>query len=197
MVTNGDLPAELGTSDHWIRTRTGITRRHYAAPGSATSDLAVEAGARALASSGEPKVDAVVLATTTPDRICPATAPEIATRLGLTGAAAFDMNAACTGFLYGLACAAGLIATGVADRVLLIGAETYSGILDPRDRGTAPIFGDGAGAVVLRAGTPTSRARWVTSIWAATATAQDSSRSTAAVPGSGCPAGRSWRASGI
>ncbi|WP_329213260.1 ketoacyl-ACP synthase III [Streptomyces sp. NBC_00683] len=154
MVTNGDLPAELGTSDHWIRTRTGITRRHYAAPGSATSDLAVEAGARALASSGEPQVDAVVLATTTPDRICPATAPEVATRLGLTGAAAFDMNAACTGFLYGLACAAGLIATGVADRVLLIGAETYSSILDPRDRGTAPIFGDGAGAVVLRAGTP-------------------------------------------
>lgn len=152
-VTNGDLPAELGTSDHWIRTRTGITSRHYAAPGSATSDLAVEAGARALASSGEPIVDAVVLATTTPDRICPATAPEVATRLGLIDAAAFDLNAACTGFLYGLACAAGLIATGVADRVLLIGAETYSGILDPHDRGTAPIFGDGAGAVVLRAGT--------------------------------------------
>ncbi|MFC9271588.1 beta-ketoacyl-ACP synthase III [Streptomyces zhihengii] len=154
VVTNDDLPAGLGTSDQWIRTRTGITRRHRADPGSATSDLAVEAGARALASSGEPRADAVVLATTTPDRICPATAPEIATRLGLTGAAAFDMNAACTGFLYGLAAAAGLIATGAADRVLLIGAETYSCLLDPLDRGTAPIFGDGAGAVVLRAGTP-------------------------------------------
>lgn len=154
VVTNDDLSAELRTSDHWIRTRTGIARRHVAAPGSATSDLAVEAGARALASSGGPQVDTVVLATTTPDRTCPATAPEVATRLGLTGAAAFDLNAACTGFLYGLACAAGLITSGATDRVLLIGAETYTSILDPHDRGTAPIFGDGAGAVVLRAGDP-------------------------------------------
>ncbi|NGO70393.1 beta-ketoacyl-ACP synthase III [Streptomyces boncukensis] len=154
VVTNDDLPAELDTSDHWIRSRTGIACRHFAKPGSATSDLAVEAGARALASSGEPHADAVVVATTTPDRICPATAPEVATRLGLAGAAAFDLNAVCTGFMYGLACAAGMVATGVADRVLLIGAETYSSILDPLDRGTAPIFGDGAGAVVLRAGDP-------------------------------------------
>ena len=153
-VTNDDLPSELNTSDRWIRTRTGIERRHYAVPGSATSDLAVEAGTRALASSGEPHADAVVVATTTPDRICPATAPEVATRLGLADAAAFDVNAACTGFMYGLACAAGLISTGVADRVLLIGAETYSTIVHPHDRATAPIFGDGAGAVVLRAGTP-------------------------------------------
>ncbi|WP_062218146.1 beta-ketoacyl-ACP synthase III [Streptomyces sp. NBRC 109706] len=154
VVTNDDLPAELDTSDRWIRTRTGIARRHFAARGSATSDLAVEAGRRALASFGEPNVDAVVLATTTPDRTCPGTAPEVATRLGLEDAAAFDVNAACAGFLYGLACATGLITTGVADRVLLIGAETYSSILDPLDRGTAPIFGDGAGAVVLRAGAP-------------------------------------------
>ncbi|WP_326695916.1 ketoacyl-ACP synthase III [Streptomyces sp. NBC_01754] len=154
VVTNDDLPAELDTSDHWIRSRTGIARRHFADPGSATSDLAVEAGARALASSGTPHADAVILATTTPDRICPATAPEVATRLGLADAAAFDLNAACTGFMCGLACAAGMIATGVTDRVLVIGAETYSSILDPLDRGTAPIFGDGAGAVVLRAGDP-------------------------------------------
>lgn len=154
VVTNDELPAELGTSDDWVRSRTGIVRRHFAASGSATSDLAVEAGARALASSGEPRADAVIVATTTPDRVCPATAPEVATRLGLDGAAAFDLNAVCTGFVYGLGCAAGLIATGVADRVLLVGAETYSSILDPLDRGTAPIFGDGAGAVVLRAGAP-------------------------------------------
>lgn len=153
VVANDELPAELETSDEWIRTRTGIARRHFAAPGSATSDLAVEAGARALRSSGVASVDTVIVATTTPDRICPATAPDVATRLGLVDAAAFDLNAACTGFLYGLACASGMIATGVADRVLLIGAETYSSIVDPLDRGTAPIFGDGAGAIVLRAGT--------------------------------------------
>jgi 3-oxoacyl-[acyl-carrier-protein] synthase III len=152
VVTNDELPAELNTSDSWIRTRTGIARRHFTAPGTATSDLAVEAGSRALKSSGEPHADVVVVATTTPDRTCPPTAPEVATRLGLAGAAAFDVAAACTGFIYGLACSAGLIATGVADRVLLIGAETYSSILNPLDRGTAPIFGDGAGAVVLRAG---------------------------------------------
>ena len=152
VVTNDELPAELDTSDEWIRSRTGIARRHFAAPGTATSDLAVEAGARALKSSGEPLADAVLVATTTPDRSCPATAPEVAARLGLSGAAAFDVAAVCTGFVYGLACGAGLIATGVAGRVLVIGAETYSSILNPLDRGTAMIFGDGAGAVVLRAG---------------------------------------------
>jgi 3-oxoacyl-[acyl-carrier-protein] synthase-3 len=154
VVTNDDLPTQLETSDEWIRTRTGISRRHIAAPGTATSDLAVEAGRRALESSGASRADAVVLATTTPDRVCPATAPEVATRLGLAGAAAVDVDAACTGFVYGLACACGLIAAGVAERVLLIGAEAYSSILNPFDRGTAPIFGDGAGAVVLRAGHP-------------------------------------------
>lgn len=154
LVTNAELSERLDTSDEWIRSRTGITQRHWADAGMATSDLAVEAGARALKSSGSAAVDAVVLATTTPDRLCPATAPEIASRLGMTGVAAYDISAVCTGFLYALATSAGLIHTGVAERVLVIGAETYSSILNPDDRGTMVIFGDGAGAVVLRAGEP-------------------------------------------
>jgi 3-oxoacyl-[acyl-carrier-protein] synthase III len=154
VVTNDELPAALDTSDTWIRSRTGIAQRHFAQPGMATSDLAVEAGARALKSSGESSVDAVLIATTTPDRPCPATAPEVASRLGLLGVAAFDVAAVCTGFIYALASATGLIAASVAERVLVIGAETYSSILNPLDRGTAMIFGDGAGAVVLRAGDP-------------------------------------------
>ncbi|MFF3942111.1 beta-ketoacyl-ACP synthase III [Streptomyces phaeofaciens] len=160
VVTNEELSRRLDTGDAWIRTRTGIGRRHVAGPGEATSDLAIEAGRRALRSAGPDTgrtgnaVDAVVVATTTPDRSCPATAPLVAHRLGLTGATAFDIAAVCTGFVYGLASAAGLIATGVADRVLLIGADTYSTIVDPLDRANAIIFGDGAGAVVLRAGHP-------------------------------------------
>ncbi|RZU21793.1 3-oxoacyl-[acyl-carrier-protein] synthase-3 [Streptomyces sp. BK239] len=152
VVTNQELAGRLDTSDTWIRTRTGIGRRHFAEPGQATSDLAVEAGRRALRSAGVEEVDVVIVATTTPDRSCPATAPLVADRLGLTGAAAFDVGAVCTGFVYGLASAAGLIAAGVAERVLLIGADTYSTIVDPDDRTNAIIFGDGAGAVVLRVG---------------------------------------------
>uniref|UniRef100_A0A8B0N3L2 Beta-ketoacyl-[acyl-carrier-protein] synthase III n=1 Tax=Streptomyces parvulus TaxID=146923 RepID=A0A8B0N3L2_9ACTN len=154
VVTNDDLSAHLDTSDEWIRTRTGIRTRHRVSPGMATSDLAVEAGRRALDSSGDDRAGAVVLATTTPDRICPATAPDVAARLGLAGVPAFDVSAVCTGFLYGLATAAGLIATGVAERVLLIGADAFTTIVDPTDRSTAVIFADGAGAVVLRAGRP-------------------------------------------
>nr|WP_268240732.1 beta-ketoacyl-ACP synthase III [Streptomyces lacrimifluminis] len=154
VVTNEDLSRRLDTSDDWIRTRTGIGRRHFAEPGQATSDLAVEAGRRALRSAGTETADAVIVATTTPDRSCPATAPLVAARLGLTGVAAFDISAVCTGFVYGLASATGLIAAGVAERVLLIGADTYSTIIDPQDRANAIIFGDGAGAVVLRAGHP-------------------------------------------
>lgn len=154
VVTNEELSRRLDTSDHWIRSRTGIGRRHLAGPGQATSDLAVEAGRRALWSTGTEGADTVIVATTTPDRSCPATAPVVADRLGLTGAAAFDVNAVCTGFVYGLASAAGLIAAGVAERVLLIGADTYSTIVDPQDRANAIIFGDGAGGVVLRAGGP-------------------------------------------
>ncbi|RMB84842.1 beta-ketoacyl-ACP synthase III [Streptomyces shenzhenensis] len=152
VVTNDELAERLDTDDAWIRTRTGIRRRHVAEPGQATSDLAVAAGRLALRSAGTDSVDAVIVTTTTPDRPCPATAPVVATRLGLAGAAAFDVGAVCTGFVYGLATAAGLIASGVARRVLLIGADTYSTIVDPLDRTNAIIFGDGAGAVVLRAG---------------------------------------------
>ncbi|WP_406129637.1 beta-ketoacyl-ACP synthase III [Streptomyces sp. NBC_00989] len=162
VVTNDELAERLDTDDTWIRTRTGIRCRHIAKPGQATSDLAVEAGRLALRNAGlDPAetnrggtdpVDAVIVTTTTPDRPCPATAPAVAARLGLNGVAAFDVGAVCTGFVYGLATAAGLIASGVAARVLLIGADTYSTIVDPLDRANAIIFGDGAGAVVLRAG---------------------------------------------
>lgn len=154
VVTNADIAARLDTSEEWIRGRTGISERHVVDAGTATSDLAVEAGQRALKSANLDGVDAVVLATTTPDHPCPATAPEVAHRIGLERVAAFDVNAVCTGFLYGLAAGAGLIASGVAERVLVIGADTFSTIVDPNSRTTAAIFGDGAGAVVLRAGAP-------------------------------------------
>lgn len=154
VVTNAELAARLDSSDEWIRSRTGIEQRHFADPGTSTSDLAVRAGERALKSSGLPEVDTVVVATTTPDRPCPGTAPTVATRLGLAGAGAFDVAAVCTGFLYGLAVASGMISSGIADRVLVIGAETYSSILNPAERSTSVIFGDGAGAMVLRVGDP-------------------------------------------
>lgn len=152
VVTNDQLAARLDTSDEWIRQRTGIRERRHAGPGWTTGMLAVEAGKLALKAAGRTEVDTVILATTTPDQPCPATAPWVAANLGLGGIAAFDVSAVCTGFLYGLASASGLIAAGHAENVLLIGAETYSGILDPDDRTTTAIFGDGAGAVVLRAG---------------------------------------------
>ncbi len=155
VVTNAELAqGGLDTTAQWIRTRTGIEQRHVADRGTATSDLAVEAGARALKSAGAGEVDAVVVATSTPDRVCPSTAPEVAARLGLGNVAAFDVNGVCAGFVYGLVTASGLIATGTADRVLLIGSEVFTRIVDPKDRATAVLFGDGAGAVVLRAGNP-------------------------------------------
>ncbi|MEU1406085.1 beta-ketoacyl-ACP synthase III [Streptomyces sp. NPDC005728] len=153
VVTNDDLAARLDTSDAWIRSRTGIAERYVVSPGTSTGDLAVEAGLRALKSAGDEQVGAVVLATTTPDQPCPATAPQVAARLGLGQVPAFDVAAVCSGFLYGLASAAGLIAAGIADRVLLIAADAFTTIIDPEDRSTAVIFADGAGAVVLRAGT--------------------------------------------
>jgi 3-oxoacyl-[acyl-carrier-protein] synthase-3 len=156
VVTNDDLAATLDTSDEWIRTRSGIATRHHVDPGTATSDLAAEAGARALKadlrSGGSGEVDLVVLATTTPDRTCPATAPLVAHRLGLETVPAFDVNAVCSGFLYGLSTATAMITAGAADSVLLVAADTFSTIVDPTDRRTAFLFGDGAGAVVLRAG---------------------------------------------
>jgi 3-oxoacyl-[acyl-carrier-protein] synthase-3 len=152
VVTNADLCARLDTSEDWILSRTGISCRRRIEPGEATSDLAVEAGSAALKSAGGMPVQAVILATTTPDYPCPATAPAVASRLGLGGVAAFDVSAVCSGFIYGLATAAGFIAAGMAERVLLIAAEAFSTLLNPDDRTTLPIFGDGAGAVVLQRG---------------------------------------------
>ncbi|WP_086669384.1 beta-ketoacyl-ACP synthase III [Lentzea kentuckyensis] len=152
VVTNDDLAARLDTSDEWIRTRTGIRQRHVISDGLGTADLAVEAGALALKSAGLSEVDYVVLATTTPDRLCPATGPEVATRLGLTGVPAFDVAAVCSGFLYGLQTGRALIAGEIAGTVLVVAAESFTTLVDPADRATSPIFGDGAGAVVLRAG---------------------------------------------
>ncbi|KOV86321.1 beta-ketoacyl-ACP synthase III [Nocardia sp. NRRL S-836] len=153
VVTNDELARQLDTSDEWIRKRTGIRERRVIEPGMSTSVLAVEAGARALKSAGGADVDLVIVATTTPDHPCPSTAPEVASRLGLSGVPAFDLNAVCAGFVYALATAAGHIAAGIAERVLVIGADTFTTVLNPEDRTTAAIFGDGAGAVVLRAGT--------------------------------------------
>lgn len=156
VVTNDMLAERLDTSDEWIFGRTGIRQRYVVDQGMATSDLAVEAGARALrsaAATGVEGVDLVVLATTTPDHPCPATAPDVAARLGLGTVPAFDIAAVCSGFVYALAVASSAVVSGLAERALVIGAETFSSILNPVDRSTAAIFGDGAGAVVLRAGT--------------------------------------------
>jgi 3-oxoacyl-[acyl-carrier-protein] synthase III len=154
VVTNAELCERLDTTEQWILSRTGIATRRVAPPGVGTGDLAVEAAARALKSAGSGEVQALVLATATPDRPCPALAPEVAARLGLTGIAAFDVAAVCTGFVYALATASGLLAGGLAERALVVGADRFSSLLDPADRGTVPIFGDGAGAVVLRRGEP-------------------------------------------
>ncbi|MBE1467442.1 3-oxoacyl-[acyl-carrier-protein] synthase-3 [Kibdelosporangium phytohabitans] len=151
-MTNDDLTKELDTSDEWITSRTGVRQRFTVPVGMATSDLAVVAAQRALSSSGMTTVEAVVLATSTPDHPCPATAPDVATRLGLAQVAAFDVAAVCAGFVYALATAAGLIESRVVNSALVIGADTFSTILHPQDRTTRVIFGDGAGAVVLRAG---------------------------------------------
>jgi 3-oxoacyl-[acyl-carrier-protein] synthase-3 len=148
VVTNADLEGWLDTSDEWIRERTGISERRV---GGTTADLAVEAGRRALESAGvtADDIDLVVLCTTSPDQQVPATSATVQSELGITGGA-FDLNAACSGFVYGLVTAAGLAAVG-ADRILLIGAETLSRITDWDDRGTAILFADGGGAVVVEA----------------------------------------------
>ena len=154
VVDNDELAQRMETSDEWIQTRTGIRTRHIADPGISTVDMAARAGGAALRSAGSDVVDALVLATATPDYLCPASAPQVASELGLSGIAAMDVNAVCSGFVYALATAAGLIAGGIARRVLVIGADAFSRLCDPDDRTTVPIFGDGAGAVVLRAGAP-------------------------------------------
>ena len=155
-LSNNDIisTGDLETTDDWIRTRTGITHRRRISPGQATSDLATAAGGAAIASAGSPTVDMVILATTTPDHPCPATAPQIAHRLNLGTVPAFDMAAVCSGFLYALATATALIRGGLSHTCLVIGADTYSTIVDPHDRETAALFGDGAGAAVLSLGSP-------------------------------------------
>lgn len=154
IVTNDDLASRLDTTHEWIHSRTGISQRHVLEPGQATSDLAAEAGARALRSAQlqAEDVDIVVLATATPDHPVPATAPVVANMLGAADAGAFDVAAVCSGFVYALAVCAGMIVSELAERALVIGADAFSTIVDPDDRSTVPIFGDGGGAVVLRAG---------------------------------------------
>ncbi|MFD8707838.1 beta-ketoacyl-ACP synthase III [Kitasatospora sp. NPDC059648] len=153
-VPNSEVCTRIDSSDEWIRERIGIAERRFAEPHIATGDMAVEAGARAMASAAVDSADTLVLASNTPDRPCPATAPWVAHRLGLPAVAAFDVMAGCSGFVYACTVAAGLIASGAARRVLVIGAETMTSMVNPLDRATAPIFGDGAGAVVLEAGPP-------------------------------------------
>jgi 3-oxoacyl-[acyl-carrier-protein] synthase-3 len=152
VLTNRDLEHMVETSDEWIRERTGIRERRIAAPDQASSDLAVIAAQRALESAGlAPKdVDQIVLATTTPDRYLPSCACTVQAKLGATNAAAYDVFAACTGFVYGLGIARGIIGTAQADTVLVIGVETLSRIVDYTDRNTCVLFGDGAGAAVLQ-----------------------------------------------
>lgn len=152
IVTNDDLAKSVDTSDEWIRKRTGIARRHIAADGELTSDLAVAAAHRAMeaAQTGAADIDLVILATTTPDNTFPATATRVQATLGVTQGPAFDVQAVCSGFIYALAMADNMIRLGQASRALVIGAEIYSRILDWSDRGTSVLFGDGAGAVVLQ-----------------------------------------------
>ncbi|MFJ5811597.1 3-oxoacyl-ACP synthase III family protein [Streptomyces sp. NPDC093093] len=157
----------------FVRRRLGIAQRHRVTPGSATVHMATQSGQRALASAGMPGVDALILATTTPDRLCPAGAPEVAARLGMTGVPAFDINAGCSGFLYACEVARGLIAGQSAGTVLVIAAETTSAMVNPNDPDTAPIFGDGAGAVVLRAALPGEAPTFGTGVWGSDGTLAD------------------------
>ena len=153
VVENSWFEDKLDTTDDWIRSRSGIERRHFAAEGQTTSDLAIRAARAALENAGlEPNdIDAIVLATSTPDLTFPAVATMVQAGLGMTRGFAFDVQAVCAGFVFALANAEGLIRAHQADRVLVIGAETFSRIMDWTDRSTCVLFGDGAGAVVLEA----------------------------------------------
>ena len=154
IVTNADLEALVETTDEWIRSRSGIERRHFAADGQLTSDLATRAARAALADAGlEPNdIDAIIVATSTPDLTFPSAATMVQGQLGMTRGFAFDVQAVCAGFVFALANAQALIVSGQATRVLVIGAETFSRLMDWTDRSTCVLFGDGAGAVVLEAG---------------------------------------------
>lgn len=153
IVTNDDLARQLDTSDQWIRERTGILQRHIAADDELTSDLGLAAARHALerAELEAKDIDLIILATATPDHTFPATATTIQAQLGIYHGAAFDLQAVCSGFVYALATADSLLKSGQYKRALVIGAETFSRILDWEDRATCVLFGDGAGAVVLEA----------------------------------------------
>lgn len=160
VVTNDELAVRIDTTDEWIRTRTGIRRRHVAAAGEKTSDLAIAAAGNALASAGltGADIDAIVLATATPDQTFPSTATRVQHAIGMNGGFAFDLHAVCAGFIYGIANVNSMIVSGQARRVLLIGAETFSRIIDWDDRSTCVLFGDGAGAVIFEAADGTGSA---------------------------------------
>lgn len=153
VMTNAELEQLVDTSDEWIVSRTGIHERHIAAPDEATSDLATKAVRRLLdATRTDPQsIDLLIVATTTPDHLFPPTAPLVATALGMTGLAAYDTNAVCSGFIYGLTQATGMIESGAARKVVVVGAETLSRIVDWNDRATCVLFADGAGAVLVEA----------------------------------------------
>ena len=151
VLSNADLAKMVDTSDEWIQERTGIRQRHIAADGELTSDIATAAAKRALEAAGldASAIDLIVLATTTPDRTFPATATAVQAKLGMSGGAAFDVQAVCSGFLFALATADSMMKQGLFQRALVIGAETFTRIIDWSDRGTCVLFGDGGGAVVL------------------------------------------------
>jgi 3-oxoacyl-[acyl-carrier-protein] synthase-3 len=153
VISNAELAARVDTSDEWIAERTGIRQRHIAAEGQTTGDLAYAAAQAALQAAGvdAKEIDLIVLGTTTPDLVFPSTACLLQHRLGANGCAAFDVNAACSGFIYALTVANQFVRTGMAKTALVVGAETLSRFLDWSDRSTCVLFGDGAGAVVLKA----------------------------------------------
>jgi 3-oxoacyl-[acyl-carrier-protein] synthase-3 len=153
IVTNAELAKTVNTSDEWIVERSGIRQRHIASDGQFTSDLALKAAERSLEHAGikAENVDMVIVATATPDNTFPATATKVQHNLGMTTGAAFDIQAVCSGFVFALSVADNMIKGGQADTIVVIGAETFSRILDWKDRGTCVLFGDGAGAVVLQA----------------------------------------------
>jgi len=157
ILTNDDLAQFVDTSDEWIQTRTGIRQRHVAAKGETTCDLAYQAALRALDAAGvaASELDLIIVGTTTPDLIFPSTACLLQHRLGAEGCPAFDVNAACSGFVYALTVADKFVRSGAAKNVLVVGAETLTRMLDWNDRTTCVLFGDGAGAVVLKPDTET------------------------------------------
>jgi 3-oxoacyl-[acyl-carrier-protein] synthase-3 len=153
ILHNSELSRMVDTSDEWIRQRTGIRERHIAGEGETTADMALRAARAALAAAGidAQSIDLIVLATSTPDNTFPASAVSVQAGLGITRGAAFDLQAVCSGFIFGLATVDGLLKTGAFQRALVIGSETFSRIIDWKDRTTCVLFGDGAGAVVVEA----------------------------------------------